>query len=126
MPSLVKQRQKVTLEVLPVLRMRGGGGEVVPAVQDGLLAERGEALPVGRHPGLGPSHHPAHGAAAENKECMLLGNPVCTFFAHSTTILVSSAISYKNNQIADDESKFNSWSLARSGVIRTTVFILTQ
>ena len=106
--------------------MRGGGGEVVPAVQDRLLAERGEALPVGRHPGLGPRHHPAHGAAAENNECMLLGNPVCTFFAHSTTILVSSAISYKNNQIADDESKFNSWSLARSGVIRTTVFILTQ
>ena len=74
MPSLVKQRQKVTLEVLPVLRMRGGGGEVVPAVQDRLLAERGEALPVGRHPGLGPRQHRAQGAAAENKECILLGN----------------------------------------------------
>ena len=68
-----------TLEVLPVLRLHGGGGEVVPAVQDRLLAERGEALPVGRHPGLGPRQHRAHGAATENKECMLLGNPFCTF-----------------------------------------------
>ena len=87
-----------TLEVLPVLRMRGGGGEVVPAVQDRLLAERGEALPVGRHPGLGPRQHRAHGAATENKECRLLGNPFCTFFAHSTTILVSAcSFIQKNN-----------------------------
>ena len=42
---------------------RGGGaglrGEVVPAVQDGLLAEGGEALPVGGHPRL---HQPLAGA----------------------------------------------------------------